>query len=158
MKVMLAALLCCLALAVGPSAEAYDLTGTWVGKWSCKGFDGVKFTSGNKASTLRITQSGNAIAAELDNGVYRYNGGAIPDIAKPDKGEAALVACPNDNVPLSGGESEIMRAAVKTKASTFKAALKALSVFEDGSGGVGTCKYSFKRVDPVNPNVPDCPA
>lgn len=140
-----------------PTVHAFDLTGTWVGKWSCKGFDGEKFTSDNKNSTFRITQSGNTIAADLDNGAYRYNGGAISDSAKPEKGEAAFVACSNDNAPLSGGESEIIRVAVKTKVDTFKATLKGVSIFEDDLGGVGTCKYSFKRQGTANPNVSACP-
>src|SRR5512143_1492420 len=33
-----------LGLAAVP-AHAFDLTGHWVGKWSCKGFDGGKFSS-----------------------------------------------------------------------------------------------------------------
>lgn len=140
-----------------PSARAYDLTGTWVGKYTCTGFDGAKFKSDSKNSTFKITQTGNAIAADLDNAAYRYNGAPIPDSAKPEKGEAVFVECSNDNVPLSGGESEIIRWSVKTKAGTFKATLKGLSIFEDNLGGVGTCKYSLKRVDTADPGILGCP-
>lgn len=140
----------------GSPALAFDLTGTWAGKWSCKGFDGEKFTTSNKNSTLRITQTGGNLAAELDNGDYHYNGGAIPDAAKPEKGEIVFDACANDNLPLADAESEIVRAAVKTKAGTFKASLKGTSIFEDNFGGVGSCKYTFKRLDVVNPNIAGC--
>lgn len=157
MKTMFAVFVACLALALAPLAQAYDLTGTWIGKYSCKGFDGAKFSSGSKSSTFLITQQGNAIAVDLDNGEYRYNGGAIPDTAKPEKGEAVFLECSNDSVPFSGGESEIIRVAVKTKAGVVKATLKGLSIFEDDMFGVGTCKYTFKRVDTANPNVPGCP-
>lgn len=145
-----------LALGVSPTVHAFDVTGTWVGKWSCKGFDGEKFTTANKTSTLKLTQTGNAIAADLDNGEFHYNAGMIVDKFKPEKGEAVFVACPTDNLPLADAESEILRAAVKTKAGTFKASLKGLSIFEDNFGGVGTCKYAFKRQDTVNPNVSAC--
>lgn len=158
MKSMFAGLVACLVLALAPSAQAYDLTGTWIGKYSCKGFDGSKFSSGSKSSTFAITQSGNTMAVNLDNGEYRYNGGAIPDTTKPEKGEAVFLECSNSNVPFAAGESEIIRVAVKTKAGTVKATLKGLSIFEDDMFGVGTCKYTFKRVDTANPNVPGCPS
>jgi hypothetical protein len=137
-------------------AHAFDLTGTWIGKWSCKGFDGSKFTSGNKTSTFRVTQVGNVINADLDNGEYRYNGAALTNTAKPDLGEAVFISCGTDNVPQVGGEAEILRAAVKTKAGTFKASFKGLSIFESDFKDVGTCKYTFKRRDTINPNVDGC--
>jgi len=145
-----------LLVAAASPARAFDLTGTWIGKWSCKGFDGAKFTSANKTSTLKITQSGNVIAADLDNGDFHYNGGMIADGVKPEKGEAVFVSCSTDNVPLAGGESEIIRAAVKTKLGTFKASFKGLSIFESNFGDTGTCKYTFKRRDTIDPNVLGC--
>ncbi len=140
-----------------PAAHAFDLTGTWIGKWSCKGFDGSKFTDANKTSTLRLTQTGNVINADLDNGDFHYNGGMIADTTKPEKGEAVFLSCGTDNVPLSGSEAEIIRAAVKTKSGTFKASFKGTSIFENEQGDVGSCKYTFKRTDSTNPNVAGCP-
>lgn len=145
-----------LVLGVTPAAHAFDVTGTWIGRWSCKGFDGEKFTSFNKTSTLKLSQTGTAIAADLDNGSFHYNAAMIADKFKPEKGEAVFIACATDNLPLADAESEILRAAVKTKAGTFKASLKGLSIFEDQFGGVGTCKYSFKRQDTLDPNVSAC--
>jgi hypothetical protein len=145
-----------LAVAVSPPvAHAFDLTGTWIGKWSCKGFDGQKFTGDNKSSLLRLTQTGNAIAADLDNGDFHYNGAMIADDVKPEKGEAVFVACPTDNQPLAGGESEILRAAVKTKLGTFKASFKGVSIFQSTTPDVG--KYTYKRRDTADPNVLGCP-
>jgi hypothetical protein len=138
-------------------AHAFDLTGTWIGKWSCKGFDGSKFTSDNKTSTLRLTQTGNVINADLDNGDFHYNGATITNTAKPDIGEAVFISCGTDNVPQAGGEAEIIRAAVKTKIGTFKASFKGLSIFESNFNDTGTCKYTFKRRDTINPNVGGCP-
>jgi hypothetical protein len=144
---------------MAPSAHAYDLTGTWVGKWSCKGFDGGKFTDSNPSSTLRVTQTANTMAADIDNGEFRYNGGAIPDTAKPEKGDGVLHQCATSNLPLQVTESEIVRITVKTKPGAVKATLKAVSIFDTSDGGpaVGTCKYSYKRTDVANPNVLACP-
>jgi hypothetical protein len=146
-----------LALMTPAAAHAFDLTGTWIGKWSCKGFDGAKFTSDNKASTLRISQIGNLIHADIDNGDFHYNGATITSTAKPDTGEAVFLSCSTDNVPQSGGEAEIIRAAVKTKLGTFKASFKGLSIFESNFGDTGTCKYTYKRRDTIDPNVAGCP-
>jgi len=145
-----------LLFAVAPrSVHAYDLTGHWVGKWSCKGFDGVKFTDAEKNSTMAVTQVGNTIRADLDTGFY-CNGAAIFDDKKPDEqGEVLLISCGTDNVPLNS-PSEIVRASVRTKAGTFKATFKGLSIYEDVND-METCKYSYKRVDQADPNVPPCP-
>jgi hypothetical protein len=144
------------AASTAPAARAFDLTGHWAGKWNCKGFDGSKFSGSEKHSTLTITQSGNTIAANIDGGgAFFYNGTPVPDTAKPEKGEAVLLACPTANT-LGSDEAEIVRAAVKTKVGTFKATLKGTSVFADNFPEVGTCKYSYKRVDTTDPAVGGC--
>lgn len=145
--------------AVVPAAYAYDLTGSWVGKWSCKGFDGAKFADGNAASTMVVTQTGNTLAVVIDSGEFRYNGAAIPDGAKPEKGEGVLHQCGTTNVPLQVAESELLRVSVKTKPGAVKATVKGISIFDnaDGSPAVGTCKYTYKRIDVANPNVTGCP-
>jgi len=152
----LAASLVVLAVS-GSTAHAFDLNGTWVGKWSCKGFDGAKFTDGNRDSTMLVTQTGNALAIDLDGGSYRYNGLAIADDAKPEKGEVVLASCSIDNQPGANGLGELMRLTVKTKSGAVKATLKGISIFENPPTTVGTCKYSFKRTSTADPNVPGCP-
>jgi len=144
--------------AAAPAAHAFDLTGHWTGKWTCKGFDGTKFKGINKESTMAITQSGTTIAADIDGGLFSFNGLAVFDATKPnEKGEAVLVQCGTDNLPQSGDQGEIMRATVKTKLDSAKASFKSLSIFEDNAPEVGTCKYSYKRQDPNDPGVAACP-
>jgi hypothetical protein len=159
-------------LATGaPAAHAFDLTGHWTGKWSCKGVanDG-KFTvsSSISPSTLDITQVGGTFAAVVDVSVSPADGGdfpfnvfAIPDLKKPDeKGEVVLLACPNGNTVPASGSAETMRGQVKTKANTAKASFKATSIFTDifnGAPEVGTCKYSYKRIDTTDPGLTNCP-
>lgn len=150
-----------LVLVTAGQAFAFDLTGTWAGKWSCTGFDGAKFTSGNKESTLLVAQVGNVFSADIDGGEFRYNGGAIPDAAKPlEKGEAVMNSCGTDPIPLTGEETEIARLKVKVsiKPGQVKGSLKGVSIFEDNLGGVGTCKYSYKRITTTNPGSIGCPS
>mgnify|MGYP001500426521 CR=1 FL=1 len=145
-----------IAASIAPAAHAFDLTGHWTGKWNCKGFNGTKFTDSETLSGLAITQAGDTIAATIDYGDFFYNGTPVTDAAKPEQGEAVLLACPTANT-LRWGDAEIIRAAVKTKNGTFKATLKGTSVFADNMPQVGTCKYSYKRINTSDPAVAGCP-
>jgi hypothetical protein len=145
-----------LLVSVAPAARAFDLTGRWVGKWKCKGFDGGKFTSHQKPSTLEVTQAGNVLAASIDGGSFFYNGTPVPSASNPDRGEVVLLACPTANT-LGAEEAEIVRAVVKTKTGTAKAKFKGTSIFADDAPESGTCKYAYKRVDTVDPGVTPCP-
>lgn len=150
------------AASVAPAAHAFDLTGHWVGKWSCKGFDGTRFTDVNKTSTLAITQTGNALTIDED-GRFLV-GAAIPDAAKPnEKGEVALITCGINTVfALEDEDSEVIRASVKAKPAVVKATLKGLGVLENNLTQFGqeiqTCKYSYKRIDVTPPGLNGCPS
>ena len=146
--------------ALAPAASAFDLTGTWQGRWSCQGFDGAKFRSSNGESVLLITHDPvtRVLAANMDNGDYLYNGGSIPDVNAPEtKGEVALMQCGTDNLPLAGADAEILRAKVKVDVEKGTGSIKGLSILESSIPDVLTCKYSYKRTDTANPNVAACP-
>ena len=101
-----------LLVCVTSTAYAVDLTGSYVGKWSCKAFDGAKFKVGNKAATMEITQTGSAIAVHIDSpsapfGEFFYNGTVIEDTAKPEKGEAVFFQCGTSDLLLPDVESEM---------------------------------------------------
>jgi hypothetical protein len=147
-------------LLASSAAHAFDATGTWEGQWSCKEFDGVKFTSKQKPSTLRITQNGSEVFTDIDDGSYLHDGHAINDGKKPEeKGEMVLVDCVSDDNGADGF-AEQMRAAVKVNATKGSGSFKGVSVYQDVSlsgGSFGTCKYKYKRIDTANPNVAGCP-
>jgi hypothetical protein len=147
-----------LAFAALPAASgAFDLTGTWVGRWSCQGFEGVPFKSSRKPSILLISQTDDTLAASID-GAFAYNGGAIPDLRDPDtQGEVALAQCATDSVPHQGGESELLRAKVKVDPQKGSGSFKGLSVVESDFPDVLTCKYSYTRVDTEDPGLSACP-
>jgi hypothetical protein len=145
----------------GAAAQVFDMTGHWVGKFTCKGVDNTgKFSEKDDPSTLDITQTGSLIAVSLDSGNFTYNGSLIPDIKKPDvQGEAVIIGC-NTNTTFVAGDhsSEIMRAKVKTKANSEKASFSATSIFEINDAQFGesveTCKLSYKRVSSTPPAPP----
>ena len=168
MRVLIAAL-ASLVLFSTPAA-AFNLTGHWEGKYSCKGFaapfteDGKlvnKFTTVHKTSTLDITQNGNAFGAVLDlnlpAGPYRYNGFSMPSVKTDDVGEVFLVGCGTSPTPPDGDTgAEILRAAVKTKDGVVKASFKGFSIFVDNFPEAETCKYSYTRVDTNDPGIDTC--
>jgi len=154
-----------LVFTVSP-ARAYDLTGHWVGKWVCKGndggvFRGGNFTSGNANSTMVVTQVQGTFALAVDPGPngFTYNGVAVPNGAKPDqKGEAVLLGCHlGTTLPVAPFDGEMVLAKVTTKLNAIKASFKGTSYFVDDTPEFGTCKYSYKRIDTVDPNLTACP-
>ncbi len=169
MKIVPAAVVVACSLVLGVSAadaQLFNLTGHWTGTWSCKGVanDG-KFTIANKTSTLDITQAGQTFAATVDAadpiGNFSFNLFAVPDIKKPDqKGEVIALGCALANTVPPTDVAEFARAQVQTKPNSFKASFKASSIFTDifnGDPEVGSCKYSYKRIDTNDPGVSNCP-
>jgi hypothetical protein len=150
------ALAAALAASAG-TAAAFDLTGNYTGKYKCSGFDGTKpkpkFTD---AIPLAITQSGDVLGIDYDGGNFFYSGIALPDARKPDKGEIAVVICGTDS--MLGGNvdyDEMGRLKVTTKPSKGAAKITGVSIYTDPDGAtVYTCKWSFKRVDTVDPGTP----
>jgi hypothetical protein len=147
-------------LLASTAALAFDATGSWIGQWSCKEFDGVKFTSKQKPSTLLITQSGSEVFADIDGGDYVHDGHAIDDAKKPaEKGEILLIECASDN-DGANGFGEIVRAVVKANASKGTGSFSGTSVYQDAGFGFavfGTCKYKYKRTSTTDPNLTGCP-
>ena len=150
-----------LALATPLSAQAIDLTGTWEGKYTCKGSDGSNF-SYSVPGPLEISQNGAEIRAQFpfDKGADVYAGVSIDDDRKPlDKGVAYFVHCGMSDVPGSGvndfDETAFARATTKSNGG---GKLKATTTFFIGSPPpeVSSCKWSYKRVDTVDPLVPAC--
>jgi hypothetical protein len=151
-----------LALAVAwlsQPAAAFDLTGTWVGKQTCKSADGTRF-SFKIPSTLLISQNGSEIAMHVvtEGGTDVYNGVGIDLADKPEGGDAYFVHCSTSDVPGTGADAfdEAGRATVKAK-ETGSGSFKATSTYFNTVPETGTCKWSYLRTDVVDPDVDACP-
>ena len=146
------------AACLAQPAGAFDLTGTWEGKQTCKGSDGAKF-SFVFPTTLRITQTDTTFAMEVvsDSGSDFYNGIGIDSTAKPQNGEAYFVHCGTTSVPATGKEAfdETGRGIVKTK-ETGTGSFKGTSIFYNGEPEVASCKWSYKLTDPADPQAVGC--
>lgn len=145
---------CGLALAVigAARASALDLTGTWVGKYTCTEYDGSRSKLTVKDDELRITQQGDALAVDSENA---FRGVAIAHAGKPEtRGEIKLVRCGTDNVVSNGGD-ELGRFTVKIDREKGKGKLKGTALYTF-PGGVGTCKLRYKLASTENPGATGC--
>ena len=149
-------------LGLGSPADAADLTGTWEGSYTCQGFDGVNFKTGNKDSVLLISQEGSNFSADLDAGDFVYNGVVIDDDSDPQgKGNLIMNQCGTDPFPLEGAEAEMMRMTIKVNPDKGTGALKGVSIVEFVDNAVPTvvtCKLKFKRVSTTVAKFTGCPA
>ncbi len=139
--------------------STFDLTGTWVGKLTCKGMTaGVKATVVSTPA-LSVSQSGNAVGLVMDYGggvVEQYVGLANPDATKPlEKGELGVIRCGTDNaVGTTVAADEVGRLSAGTKpAPSSKGTLKGTSVVAR-STGLATCAWKWTRTAVADPGVP----
>lgn len=143
------------------TAQLFDLTGTWVGKLSCKSFETGSKVKFALEPVLQISQSGNQVGARLDFGgtQEQFDGVANPDGKKPEtKGQLALLRCGTDNVAGNDfGTDEIGHFTVTTKPlPAEKASLKGVSIYSapgTATPEVGTCAWKWTRTDLTNPNI-----
>jgi hypothetical protein len=142
-------------LAGAPAARAFDLTGTYTGKYACKGVttgQALGKVSFSNDTTFAVKQSGAAISLRASGASNQYVAIAIPDPKKPDaKGDIALALCGTNDKLASGTFSEIGRLKVSAKPGALAAKMTGFSINSDIVAGVLTCKWSFKRTDTVDP-------
>lgn len=135
-------------------ASAFDVTGAWAGKASCKGLgDGQKFAL-KLDITANVSQSGRDVNIEFAGLSFLAgaSGIAIPNAKKPDKGERPE--------PVFGvtARAKVTTATGKTKATIKFATIVAGKDFE-GIGvtdGTFTCSGTLKRTQTLDPGVGDC--
>ena len=155
--------LCVLLTAVGivvagTSVHAFDLTGTWEGTYACKGSVNGEKDKYVDPMVANITQVGTAVGANvlLDGSPYKYNGIAVANAAKPDKGDAMFVLCNSDD-DLNAGPfnayDELGRFSVVTKSAKGTGTIKGTSVYSSPQTRVYTCRWKLKRTSTANPNV-----
>jgi hypothetical protein len=151
-----------LTLASVPVAHAYDITGHWEGTYKCKGVDDGEKDSFEESVIADITQTGTATGGSFFFGgsgsSYKYNGLAVANAAKPDKGDLALVICGNDDNLAAGAFDEFGRFSVSTKPAKGTGTIKGISQYAAPDLDIFTCKWKLTRTATTNPGLtPTCP-
>jgi hypothetical protein len=142
-------------LLAAPAAQAFDLTGTWEGKGSCKGFissTSPSFSpikqqySESLGGALKITQSGSDLNVSL--GSTMYNGRAAASTENPDKGLASMRRCGVDDTYGSGTSGEVWELTANVPASGGTAKLKGTMAGDTMLGtalSTAVCRIKLKR-------------
>lgn len=144
------------AAALAQPAAAFDLTGTWTGKQSCKGSAVGEKISFSFPSELLITQNGTDLNIHVvsDSGTDIYQSVGIDDLVKPENGAVYFVHCGTTDIPETGDEfDENGRASVKTKEASGTGSFKGTSTFFNIEPVVASCKWSYKRTSTTDPAV-----
>jgi hypothetical protein len=147
------------AACLAQPAAAFDLTGTWEGKQTCKGLSAGEKFSFSIPSTLLITQTDTTFNIHVvsDSGTDVYQGVGVDGTVNPVNGEAYFVHCGTTDVPETGDDfDESGRAVVKTN-ETGSGSFKGTSAFFNSAPEVASCKWSYKRVETTDPVVAACP-
>jgi hypothetical protein len=157
-----------LLLSFSFSAEALNLTGTWTGKFTCSGFDGVNFSFTQKNQGLKIRQppGGNLLSVQWLDGeelAATFTGYVIDSITKPTtRGHAALADCAT-KADITTGVSEIADLNVTLNPNRGTGSLNGTSIYTDQTDDpenpndrpeVTRCRWIFKLADPADPNIP----
>lgn len=101
----------------------------------------------------QITQVGNAVGAAvtIDGTLYKYNGIAVANAAKPDKGDVVFVLCASDDDLGTGAYDELGRFSTVTKPAKGTGSIKGVSQFSSPAPSAYTCKWKLKRTNATNP-------
>lgn len=116
----------------------------------------AKRTPTRKALEADITQSGTAVGASISfsGTLYSYNGIAVADAKKPDKGDVMLTICGTDDDLGSGEFDELGRFKVTTKPAKGSGAISGFSVYSANNPPEAyTCKWKLKRTSTSAPVV-----
>lgn len=137
---------------------ATALTGTWIGGWSCQTLQsGAPAKSASQDATFEITEIGHLLYARLDGSSY-FRGQRMADARKPSKLRGTLTECRTEPFGTAPAFDEVI--GFRATASPGKGKLAGSGGFhseEVGGREIGTCKYRFKRVSEVDPDIPFCP-
>jgi hypothetical protein len=136
-------------------AFAMNLTGEWQGSTSCTSFDGTLFRIPRSPSTLYITHSGGTFAAHLDTGEgpTDYSGQAVQESGQTSRLRGIMVEC--HTAPNLLDRSEVVH--LKAMDSEANGRIKGSSIFRGQAGDIGTCRWTFQRVNKNDPGLTECP-
>lgn len=136
-------------------AFGINLTGEWSGSANCKAFDGTLFRLPRTTSTLLVSHSTTTFAARLetDSGPTEYFGHTVQQSGLSTRLQGIMVEC--RTTPSLADRSEVVH--LKAAESTSRARLKGSSIFRDQSGDIGTCRWTFERVNKTAPGLTPCP-
>jgi len=141
-----------LMMIAGP-ARAVDLAGRWEGKFRCRWKVGrTIFVEALPDALLFISQSDSG-SLHLLLPTAGYDGRLYVSQDDPDRGTIGAERCLNSGEPAAGLDDVVQ---MKFKQSRDTYVLNGSLTTGGEVDGPGRCSFRFKRVNTVDPNIPDC--
>ena len=140
--------------ALGTTAGAVDMEGTWEGKERCDCFNEVdgKSTERHRGEVMKITQEGTDLNIEAYGELF--NGNVIGDPRSSSKGQASLIACSTDPVD-NASFGQTGRAKVSVKANG-RGRMTIESLWNADENEICTCRSKMHRTHEWDPEVGGC--
>jgi hypothetical protein len=155
-RIARAALAACAAAALGtgPALALESLTGVYQGKIKCSGLLGGTKVKGKVDVEVDVSDVGGALVLSIGE-LGSFEGYAVTDVKKPEKGAISAVSCGLSVATLDGA---MLNADVKVKAGTDQGSLEG-TVFLSGdeTGDARRCELKVKRISTVSPMIIACP-
>ena len=144
------------SLALGAPAAAFDLSGTWTGKVTCRGtFDGAPQAT-TSTSTLLVDDGGSTLDLAVD-GVH-FSAASYPAAGHEQKGEIAVIRCDTNSTRSAdfGGEFGRLRVATNPSKGTGSIAGTSFKASVLVASSVFTCHWAFKRISTAPVTLQGC--
>jgi len=142
------------SLALGAPAAAFDLSGTWTGKVTCRGtFDGAPQGT---TSTLLVDAGGSTLDLAVDG--LHFSAASYPAAGKPQKGEIAVIRCDTNSTRSAdfGGEFGRLRIVTNPSKGTGSIAGTSFKASVLLARSVYTCHWAFKRISTAPVTLQGC--
>jgi hypothetical protein len=153
------------------SAEAVNLTGTWTGRFSCSGFDGVNFAFAQRGQSLKISQpqGGSRLSVQWFDGedlAATFTGFVIDSLSTPaTRGHAAIADCAT-KADITSGVSELVDLNATVNPNRGTGSLTGQSIYTDQTDDpadpddrpeVTRCRWIFRLANTADPGPASCP-
>ena len=156
-----------MGLALCRAATSYgvvrdDVSGTWSGKATCRGFDPTlpkngKFTLSSTV-TLLIQDIGDGILNVSGSDAFAgaYSGHVLKSSSVHGHPQAAIISCSTTVSPLSGHLFDAQFTIRTDAQGVDKSSMKTTSIYTLQPSSVATCKWTFKRTSTAPVAVDGC--
>jgi len=143
------------------AAWALDLTGTWEGTQVCEYFDGKPRIRTFPHDVVTISHTGHDLFffTPVVGGIFHAQ--VIEDAQLPaQKAQMIFVECATTEASTYQelGRATTLRVSARGSSTLFEATSNFFQVNPEGFRFMGTCLWSYRRVNTIDPGVGECPA
>jgi hypothetical protein len=142
------------AFGAQPAAALESLTGIYQGTLKCRGLLGGTRVKGKVDVEVDVSDVGGVLLLSVGE-LGSFEGFAVTDVKKPDRGTVSAVSCPLSVGTLDGA---MLNADVRIPAGKETGTLEGtLFLSSDEQGDARRCELQVKRISVASPMIITCP-